>query len=58
LADFGPDFLLLQAMKYTAIYKRWKMNILSLMVPNLSLWFGWERSQPLVQSRYGTLSNL
>jgi hypothetical protein len=41
LADFGPEFLLPQAMKCRPIYRRWKMNILSLMVANLGLWFGW-----------------
>ena len=29
LAYFGPDFLLLQAMKSTSIYRRWKRAILS-----------------------------
>ena len=29
LADFGPDFLLFQAMKATSIYRRWKRAILS-----------------------------
>jgi len=37
LANFGPEFLLLQAMKCTPIYRRWKRDILSLMVPNLGL---------------------
>jgi hypothetical protein len=41
LADFGLDFLLIQAMKCSPIYRRWKRNILSLMVPNRGLWFGW-----------------
>jgi hypothetical protein len=27
LVDFGPEFLLLQAMKYTSIYRRWKRAI-------------------------------
>jgi hypothetical protein len=39
--DFGPKFLLSQAMKCNPIYRRWKRNILSLMVPNRGLWFGW-----------------
>jgi hypothetical protein len=29
LADFGPHFLLHQAMKSTSIYRRWKRAILS-----------------------------
>jgi len=58
LADFRPDFLFAQAMKCTPIYKRWKMDILSLMVPNRGLWFGWEASQPLIQSVHRELSNL
>jgi len=41
LADFGPAFFLHHAMKCSPIYRRWKMNILSLMVPNRGLWFGW-----------------
>jgi hypothetical protein len=40
-ADFGPNFLLAQAMKCTPIYRRWKRDILSLMVTNIGLWFGW-----------------
>jgi hypothetical protein len=39
-ADFEPDFLPSQAMKYTPIYRRSKRNILYLMVPNRGLWFG------------------
>ena len=41
LVDFGPKFSLPYAMKCSPIYRRWKMNILSLMVPNHGLWFGW-----------------
>jgi hypothetical protein len=41
LVDFGPKFSLPYAMKCNPIYRRWKMNILSLMVPNRGLWFGW-----------------
>jgi hypothetical protein len=40
-ADFGPNFLLAQAMKCTPIYRRRKRDILSLMVTNIGLWFGW-----------------
>jgi hypothetical protein len=28
-------------MKCSPIYRRWKRNIFSLMVPDLGLWFGW-----------------
>ena len=41
LVDFGPAFFLPHAMKCSPIYRRWKKNILSLMVPNRGLWFGW-----------------
>jgi hypothetical protein len=34
-------FFLPHAMKCSPIYRRWKKNILSLMVPNHGLWFGW-----------------
>jgi hypothetical protein len=36
LADFGPDFLLSQAMKSTSIYKRWKRAILSTLSKTFS----------------------
>jgi len=36
-ADFGPKFFLPYAMKCSPIYRRWKMNILSLMMPNCGL---------------------
>jgi hypothetical protein len=58
LADFGPDFLLTQAMKCTPIYRRWKRDNVSLMVPNRGLWFDCKGSQPLVQSVHRELSNL
>jgi hypothetical protein len=32
---FTPNFLLLQTMKSTLIYRGWKMDVSSLMVPNL-----------------------
>ena len=32
---FAPDFLHPQAMKSTPIYKGWKRDVLSLLVPNL-----------------------
>ena len=37
LANFGPDFLLPQAMKSTSIYRRWKRAILSTLRKNFSL---------------------
>ena len=40
LANFGPDFVPVKAMKCTLIYRRWKRDILSVMVPNHVLWFG------------------
>jgi len=44
LFNFGLYFLYAQTMKSTPIYMRWKKNILSLMVPNLSHWFNSEGS--------------
>jgi hypothetical protein len=34
--NFALAFLLLQAMESTPIYRGWKRDMLSLMVPNLS----------------------
>jgi len=45
-------------MKCTPIYRRWKINILPVMVPNRGLGFGLEASQPLIQSVHRALSNL
>jgi hypothetical protein len=36
LANFRPDFLLLQAMKSISIYRRWKRAILSTLGKNFS----------------------
>jgi hypothetical protein len=58
LADFGPAFLLPQAMKSTSIYRRWKREILSTLGKTFSPWFCWEGSQPLTRSRHDALSNL
>jgi hypothetical protein len=55
---FEPPILLAQAMKCIPTYRRWKRDILFLMVPNCGLWFGREASQPLVQSVHRKLSNL
>jgi hypothetical protein len=58
LANFVPNFLPFLAMESTLIYKGWKMDILYLIVPNRGLWFGWNGSQPLVQSVHCELSYL
>jgi len=39
-ANFQPDFFDAQAMKFIPIYRGWKRKVLSLMVPNISPWFG------------------
>jgi hypothetical protein len=44
--DFGPDFLLPQAMKSTLIYMGWRMDVSSLLVRNLSHCFDLKESQP------------
>ena len=56
--NFGPDFLLPQAMKSTPIYRGYKMDISSLLMPNLGPWFILVGSQPLTQSSYHGLSVL
>jgi len=58
LADFGPKFLHFWTMKIKSIYRRWKMDILSFMVPNLGPWIDPKASQPLVQSSNDELSVL
>jgi hypothetical protein len=55
---FGFLFLHSQAMKSTLIYREWKRKCFYLMVSNRGPYFGWKRSQPLVQSRHHELSNL
>jgi hypothetical protein len=35
--NFEPDFLFHQAKKFTSIYRRWKRDISSLLMPNLGL---------------------
>jgi hypothetical protein len=42
--DFEPGFLLPRTMKSTPIYRGWKKNMLSFMVPNLGPKFSWEGS--------------
>ena len=58
LADFGPDFLLPQAMKSTCIYRRWKRAILSSPGKNFQPLIWLEESKLLVQSMYLELPNL
>jgi hypothetical protein len=55
---FGPKLLPPVAMKWTLIYRMWKRDILSLMVPNRGLWFGWDGSHLLIQSVHRELPNL
>ena len=45
-------------MKSILIYRGWKRDILSLMVPNLSPWFDTEGSQSLTQSGHHDLRKL
>jgi len=58
LAYFRPDFLPPQAMKPTPIYNGWNRVILSTHRKTFSHRFGWEGSQPLIQSVHRELSNL
>jgi len=56
--SFGPNSLHLWTMKIKSIYRRWKKDTFSLLVPNLGLWFDPKTSQPLVQSSNDELSVL
>jgi len=56
--NFCSWFLIPQAMKYTFIYRGWKKDVWSPLVPNLGPWFDLEGSQPLVQNSYHRLSYL
>jgi hypothetical protein len=58
LAYFGPQSLHLWSMKIKSIYRRWKRDILSLLVQNLIPWFDLKASQPLIQSSNDELSIL
>ena len=49
--NFGPPILPPWNMKIKYIYRRWKRDILSLLVQNLNPWFDPKASQPLAQSR-------
>jgi hypothetical protein len=49
LAVFGPKFIHLWSMKITYIYRWWKRDTLSLLVPNFGLWFDPKALQPLLQ---------
>ena len=58
LADFGPEFIPPQIIKFDSIYRLWKRAILSMLGKNFSPWFSWEASQPLAQSVHLELPNL
>ena len=45
-------------MKFTYIYKRWKRDVRSPLVPNLGPWFNAEGSQLLAQSSHHALLEL
>jgi hypothetical protein len=45
-------------MKIKSIYRRWKRDTLSLLVPNISPWIDPKASRPLVQSNNDELSVL
>jgi hypothetical protein len=45
-------------MESTPIYRGWKRDMLSFMVPNLGPWFSLERSQPLARSCHHYLKKL
>jgi len=47
-----------QNIKSSSIYKGWKRNVWSPLMPNLDPWFNPERSQLLAQSSHHGLSGL
>ena len=49
LADFGPNFIHPWSMKITSIYRWWKRDTFSLLVPNFGPWFDPKALQPLLQ---------
>jgi len=49
LVVFGPRFLHPWSMKITSIYRWWKRDTLSLLVPNVGPWFDPKALQPLLQ---------
>jgi hypothetical protein len=53
-----PIFSSFQDMKSSSIYRGWKRDVWSPLVPNLSPWIDSEGSQLLVQSRHHRLSDL
>jgi hypothetical protein len=55
---FSPNFLLIPIMKSISIYRGWKRDVLSPLMPNLGPWFDPERSHPLVSRTYHRLSVL
>ena len=56
-SDFWTQFLLSQVINGASIYKRWKRIISSTPGQNFSPRFGWEGSQPLVQSSVPELTS-
>ena len=48
-AVFRPKFLPRWSMKITSIYRWWKRNTSSLLLPNYSPWFDLKTLQPLLQ---------
>jgi hypothetical protein len=54
---FGPNFLLSQVINGASIYRWWKRIISSTPGQNFSPRFGWEGSQPLVQSSVPELTS-
>ena len=57
-SKFGFRFLLPQNMKSSSIYRGWKRDVWSPLVPNLDPWFDQEESQPLAQSSHHGQSGL
>jgi hypothetical protein len=57
-AVFGQKFLHPWSMKIKYIYRRWKRDIFSLLVQNLSPWFDPKATQPSTQSSNDELSVL
>jgi hypothetical protein len=51
-ANFSHWVLPIRGIECTFIYRRWKRDMLVLLVPNISPWLNPEEFQPLVQSCY------
>jgi hypothetical protein len=56
--NFGPNSPHLWIMKIKFLYRRWKRDTLSLLMPNPGPWLDLKASQPLVQSSNDKLSVL